>query len=313
MADAEVAPSAAVMPPVASISVLISTYAGEQATHLEAALGSCVVQRLCPAEIVLVLDGPIPDDQQAVIGRFTQTAESIGVRFVVLPLDENVGLGAAMNAGLNVCTQPYVARMDSDDLCDPERFAVQWATLCAQPQIDLLASWQADFEYDPEQTFQVKTVPEQHEDIVRVLRWRNAVPHPSIVFKRETVVAIGGYHPLLYLEDYDLFMRLVSAGARLHAIQQPLIHVRVTRHQRERRGGWPYVVRDARFRWSLYRRGDISLLNCCVSTLVYASFRLAPVSVKHFLYSTVRRARRQGTSLELSLPAHEKTAVSGYS
>jgi cellulose synthase/poly-beta-1,6-N-acetylglucosamine synthase-like glycosyltransferase len=111
------------------------------------------------------------------------------------------------------------------------------------------------------------------------------------VFKRDVVQAIGGYHPVLYLEDYDLFMRLIAAGARFHAIQRPLIHVRVTRHQRARRGGWQYAVRDAKFRWSLYRRGDISLANYCVSTVAYSSFRLAPPALKQVLYSTVRRSR----------------------
>jgi glycosyltransferase involved in cell wall biosynthesis len=278
----------------APISVLMSTYVGEQASHLSAALTSCIQQRVRPTEIVLVLDGPVGDEQQTVIEQFSASANTVGVRLVVVPLQQNVGLGAAMNQGLKACTQPYVARMDSDDLCNPERFALQWERLNAQPDIDLIASWQADFEFDPEKTFQVKTVPEQHDDIVNVLRWRNAVPHPSIVFKRSTVEAIGGYNPVLYLEDYDLFMRLVGAGACLHAIQRPLIHVRVTRSQRERRGGWSYVVRDARFRWSLYRRGYISVTNCVLSTVMYATFRLAPVSVKHFLYSMVRRERTAG-------------------
>ena len=158
----------------------------------------------------------------------------------------------------------------------------------------ILTSWhrrQADFEHDPALTFRIKTVPETHDDIVRVLRWRNAVPHPSIVFKRDIVLRIGGYHPILYLEDYDLFMRLVAAGARLHAIQRPLIHVRVTHRQRMRRGGWSYAMRDTRFRWFLYRHGHISLFNCCVSTLVYSSFRLAPPFLKQLMYSAVRRAR----------------------
>jgi glycosyltransferase involved in cell wall biosynthesis len=259
------------------------------------ALQSCIVQTMMPAEIVLVLDGPVGVEQQRVIDTFARDAAESGVRFLPVPLEHNVGLGAAMNAGLAYCREPYVARMDSDDLCDRERFVEQWGLLRDRPDIDLLASWQADFEHDPALTFRVKTVPEIHDDIVRVLRWRNVVPHPSIVFKRDVVLRIGGYRPILYLEDYDLFMRLVTAGARLHAIQRPLIHVRVTHRQRVRRGGWSYAMRDTRFRWSLYRHRHISLFNCCVTTLLYSSFRLAPPFIKQFMYATVRRARGAST------------------
>ena len=178
--------------------------------------------------------------------------------------------------------------MDSDDLSDPRRFLAQWTTLVHRPDIDLLASWQADFESDPAKTFQLKTLPERHEDIVRALRWRNVVPHPSIVFKRDVVCRLGGYRPIRYLEDYDLFMRLVRAGRRLHALQEALIHVRVTPSQRARRGGWQYAMRDAAFRWSLYCSGDISLMNCATSVVGYTAFRLAPPALKGLLYKIAR-------------------------
>src|SRR5262249_55312711 len=157
------------------------------------------------------------------------------IDLTVVRLQRNNGLGPALNAGLRHCSEPYVARMDSDDISHPRRFAVQWNTLLRHPEVDLLGCWQADFDEDPGKPYQIKAVPERHDDIVRVLRWRNAISHPSVVFKRDTVAQIGGYRPIRYLEDYDLFMRLVRAGARLHAVPEPLILVRVSQAQHARR------------------------------------------------------------------------------
>jgi glycosyltransferase involved in cell wall biosynthesis len=275
----------------APFSVLMASYVREQASYLALALRSCIRQSLLPAEIILVLDGPVGTDQHDVIEAFTEAAAAAGVRFVVIPLARNVGLGAALNAGLERCNEPYVARMDSDDVSHAERFAAQWTLLRERPEVDLVATWQAEFEDDPDIVVRLKTVPEDHDSIVRVLRWRNVVSHPSIVVRRDVVRRIGGYRPVLYLEDYDLFMRLIAAGARFHAIQRLLVNMRVTSYQAARRGGWAYAKREAKFRWMLFRRGDISLFNYCVSSLVYACFRMAPVPLKRFMYMAVRRSR----------------------
>ena len=280
-------------PDRAAISVLMATYAAENPLFLKQSLNSCLGQDLKPVQIVLVLDGPVGTAQEHVIQSFHRTAGHEQIDVCVVRLERNVGLGRALNAGLERCTQPYVARMDSDDISHPRRFAVQWRMLSEKPEIDLLACPQADFDTDPTNPYQIKRVPERHDEIVKVLKWRNVISHPSIVFKRALVAKLGGYRHLLYLEDYDLFMRMVRAGARLHAIQEPLILVRVNRSQHARRGGWHHLLRDIRFRWDLYRHGDISLPLCIGSSVLYGAFRLAPTNVKRMMYGRVRTALRQ--------------------
>ena len=122
------------------------------------------------------------------------------------------------------------------------------------------------------------------------------VSHPSIVFRKSLVRQIGGYRPIRYLEDYDLFMRLVGAGASYHGVQRPLIHVRVTDAQRFRRGGWRYGWDELLFRVGLYRAGSVSLANLAVTGPAYFAFRLAPTWIKRSLYWFVRRGKRAGHS-----------------
>ena len=281
-------------PTAAPISVLMSTYAGEEAAFLQAALRSCADQVTIPQQIVLVVDGVVGLNQDAAIETFEQEATERGIEFTVVRLPEQGGLARAMNQGLPYCRCDYVARMDSDDLSARDRFAVQWQVLRDRPEVDLVASWQADFESDPAAVFRIKTVPQLHADILKVLRWRNVVSHPSIVVRKSLVRHIGGYRPIRYLEDYDLFMRLAGAGATYHGVQRPLIQVRVTNAQRFRRGGWRYGRDELLFRVGLYRAGSVSLANLVVTGPAYFAFRLAPTWVKRSLYWFVRRGRITG-------------------
>lgn len=277
--DAEPAPA------VAPFSVLMSTYAGERAAHLAAALDSLDAQTLPAAEVVLVLDGPVDGEQEHVIAAFAARHRS-PVHVVRSPRAQ--GLPGALNLGLGAVTQPWVARMDSDDVCAAERFAVQAAALAADPGIDLLASWHDEFADDPGRVERVKRTPPDHEAIVRAMRWRGIISHPSIVVRRAMLEAVGGYRDVRFLEDHDLYWRMVTAGARLGCVQRSLVSVRTAHGQIGRRGGWRYVRSEWRYRYDCWRRGNLSLPVFLASASAYTVFRLVPVPVRRALYRFVR-------------------------
>src|SRR5262249_27699318 len=88
---------------IAPISVLMSTYGGENPVFLQQVLISCIRQEVKPTEIVLVLDGPVGSSQERVIEDFRCTAENAAVATTLVPLERNMGLGPALNAGLQRC------------------------------------------------------------------------------------------------------------------------------------------------------------------------------------------------------------------
>lgn len=105
------------------ISVLIAVCGKDSSVFLERALVSMTVEQTRrPDEVVLVTDGPIPIELEAVVRRWQR---ELGPCFMVVPLNENVGLGAALNAGLAKCSHSLVARMDADDVALPTRLEVQ--------------------------------------------------------------------------------------------------------------------------------------------------------------------------------------------
>lgn len=105
-------------------SVLMTVYEKDNPEYFQMALLSMIKQTKKPDELVLVKDGPIPEEIQRVIDKVDSQYPDI---IVQIQLRQNVGLGAALNEGLKVCKNELVARMDSDDLSLPMRCEKQIA------------------------------------------------------------------------------------------------------------------------------------------------------------------------------------------
>jgi GT2 family glycosyltransferase len=178
--------------------------------------------------------------------------------------------------------------MDSDDYAPPDRFAAQWDFLRTHPAIDVLGGTQLEFAHDPSVVQRMKLTPETHERIVRSLKWRNVISHASLVVRTDALNAVGRYHEVRLLEDYDLLLRLAAAGHRFHALQEPMVYARVDDALRVRRGGIRYASTEVRFRFDAYRRGDISALNLVLSVPCYIAYRLSPIRLKRIAASFVR-------------------------
>lgn len=278
-------PAAAAAPLLDAVTVLISTHRGETAANLRASLDSLWGQALLPGRVVLVVDGPVDDGQEAVIAAF---AGRPGPVLEPVRLPANVGLAAAMNAGLARCAGEWVMRHDSDDLCTPDRLAVQWAYLAANPDVDLVSSWSEEF-YADGAAPQLKASPTGHRAVVQALRWRNVLVHPTVLVRASALRGVGGYRADYgRLEDYDLFVRLAQAGARFHVIPKVLVRVRSSTDQKKRRGGLAYCASELRFRLACYRSGFLGLGQFLVITPLYLGFRLASGNMKRVLYRLAR-------------------------
>lgn len=270
-----------------TVSVLMATYVRETGANLAAALESMYGQTVPPDQVVLVVDGPVRDDQEAVIGAYALDTR-VGCLDVVR-LSEGVGLAGALNAGLERCTGAFIARMDSDDISMPNRLERQLAYVQADPSLDAIGSWSEEF-FDDGTPSQLKICPMGHDAIVNALRWRNVLVHPSMLIRTETLRAVGGYRTKFgKLEDYDLFVRLALSGARFRAVPKALLRVRSSIEQRTRRGGISYAMHEFRFRADLFRRGFLGLTQFIVSTTLYVAFRAIPSGARRRLYAVARR------------------------
>lgn len=268
---------------LAPFTTLLAAHAGVPACHLAAALQSLEDQDMPARETVLVCDGPLADAQMAVIDLYCDRLQA-----KVLELPQQRGLAEALNAGLTLCGEPYVARMDSDDIAVPHRFAKQARALSEQPDVDLLASWHVEFSSDPAREIAIKRAPRDHSQLVRRLKWRNVLSHPTIVVRRSVLADVGGYRDLHLLEDYDLYMRLIAEGATLACLPEALVKVRVSHEQRARRGGRAHLRSEWQFRRESLRRGNLSLVEWTATNVLYTGWRAAPAKLRGALYPLVR-------------------------
>jgi glycosyltransferase involved in cell wall biosynthesis len=266
----------------------MSTYQGETAANLTAALESLYAQTEAPMEIVLVVDGPVGPDQESVIAQYQKDGR---IRHLeLLRLETTQGLALALNAGLRRCKGVFVARMDSDDISFPERFEEQWRILMEDPHVDVVGSWSAEFRDNPMIVTGMKTPPEHHEEIKRALTWNCALVHPSILIRKRNIEEIGGYRPFFGdYADYDLYVRLMLLGARFYMVQRPLVRYRTSFAQRRRRSGVRYAFDEINLRFFFYRSGFLSLSKFLLITPIYCLYRLTPPSAKEYLYPLVRR------------------------
>jgi len=146
---------------------------------------------------------------------------------IVYHWQENGGIVAALNAGLALCTAPYVARMDGDDLCFPERFAQQRDYLDRTPgcvAVSALA-WHIDGSSRRTGTCSRFRRPEDANNC-SLPATEPYLLHPMLMVRREAILAVGGYRPIVNAEDSDLYWRLAARG-NLHILPYPLGEYRV--------------------------------------------------------------------------------------
>lgn len=202
------------------LSILLAVRNEQQ--HLPAALTSLFRQSFRDWELVAVDDG----SQDATGEILAAAARKDGrVRVVTLPA---VGLVAALNHGLQECRAPLVARMDGDDICHPERLARQIALLRQRPEIGLVACGIRHFP-QPQISDGLRAYAAwqnqllDHATILRDLYVESPFAHPAVMFRRELVVAAGGYRDLGWAEDYDLWLRLAARGVEFARLPQQLL------------------------------------------------------------------------------------------
>jgi len=172
-------------------SVLISAYINCTKDNIEKALNSVFYEQILkPDQIVLVLDGPVSDDLYEFVLLFQKSVEC---EMIIHPIQKSKGFGNALNEGLNLCTGEYIARMDSDDICLPNRFADQIDYLLKNPSVDVVGSWVLEIDENDKITREAVEYPETHEQCLSGFMYRDPLAHPSVMFRISFFEKAGKY------------------------------------------------------------------------------------------------------------------------
>lgn len=202
-----------------AISVIMSAYNAE--AFIGAAIESMLSQSFRDFEFLIVNDGS-KDATKQIIERYA--ARDARIRLIDR---ENKGLIFSLNQLIQDARGELLARMDADDISHPERLAKQAAFMAAHPACGVVGSWAhrmgGDGNVWPGYVYKYPVTP---ADVRAAISYACVMMHPTVMYRRDAVRRIGGYHPgFHYSEDFDLWLRMVDF-TELHNIPEPLLTYR---------------------------------------------------------------------------------------
>lgn len=262
-------------------TVLMSVYYKEKAEYLQLALESIINQTVKPNEIVLVQDGKLTEELQYVITKYQQNYPDI---FKTYALQQNQGLGKALNFGMQKCSNDLIARMDTDDIAEPCRFELQIKEFAQDEELTLCGGQIAEFANNPNEITGYRNVPLKHNEILNFAKKRNPFNHMTVMFKKQAVQSVGGYMDMPYFEDYWLWARMLEAGYKVKNIDQVLVSVRAGQDMIARRGGLNYVKCIIRLEKALHIIGIINLAEMIGYMTLRSIVSVMPESLRLMIY-----------------------------
>ena len=150
-----------------SFSVCTSVYKNDSPQFVKEALDSMLIaQSIKPMEIVLVQDGPIPYSLSDLLSSYEEHYKN---QFRVIRLEQNKGLGNALRVGVENAKYDIIARMDSDDLCLPDRFEKQLSFLECHPEVDIVGGQMTEFVNSPDNIISKRVVPLTNDKIYKFM------------------------------------------------------------------------------------------------------------------------------------------------
>jgi len=270
-------------------SVLMSLYYKESPLFLNECFESIwIKQTVKPDEIVLVLDGPVGTELQECVDSWK---DQIGDNLKIVPLSKNIGLGMALNEGLKHCSNEWVFRMDTDDICVEKRFEYQLQFIKDNPSVVLFGGQILEFDQNVDHADKLKPAPEKYTDILSFSKKRNPFNHMTVAYKKSIILSLQGYQHHLFMEDYNLWLRVISKGYEVANLSQVLVYARVGNGMHTRRRGSEYIKSEKQL---LDLKVDLkvqSIISAYTVFILRSCFRFLPSNFLGFVYNKLLRKK----------------------
>jgi hypothetical protein len=174
--------------------------------------------------------------------------------------------------------------MDADDIAVPNRFEIQLPLIA---QADIVGGGLIEFVGEPENEVGRRVPPIGSTHILRYARMHDPFNHPTVMYRRSAVQAAGGYGDFPLMEDYALFARMLSNGARPVNVPEPLVWYRVGATSFKRRGGTGLLRSELRLQREFRRSGFISTFEYIRNVLIRGGYRLVPWWLRRAVYKPI--------------------------
>jgi len=264
------------------VSAVMATYKKDELTFLRNAIASVLAQTYGTIELVIVVDGELTEETRTYLSSLTDD------RVTVVYLETNVGPAGARNVGIRRARGDYIAIMDADDVCAPDRIERQLQYL-TETRSDVVGS--SCLEIDgADKVVGTKTAPRTCEAIKRSSPFFNPITNPT-VFAKADVLKQHPYPEHLRLgEDYRLWIQLLRAGYTIRNHEANLLYFRCGEEFFRKRRGLGWAVSDLRNKLSAIRlvrwyMRPVALVFAFITFFL----RLLPAKTSRWVYMARRR------------------------
>lgn len=267
-------------------SVLMSIYHKEKPEYFDRAIRSIWdEQTVKPDEIVLVKDGKLTVELYDVIDKWSNKLNRV---LKIVSIEQNIGLGDALNEGIKHCTNELIARMDTDDISLPNRFEKQLKVF-KNTNIDICSGWISEFDEDEKNILSYRKLPKNHDEIIRFARKRCPINHPAVIYRKSKIQKAGGYKKMMWFEDYYLWSRMIMSGAKFYNIQEALVNMRAGYGQLERRSGLRYAISEYNLQKKFLNIGFINNFQFARNVIIRFVSRVLPKVFVRKIYNILRQ------------------------
>ena len=264
--------------------VLQAVYRGDNPVYLNESLLSISEQTLKPQKIIVVKDGNIGEELDAVLSKWKKK-----LPLCIVGYEKNAGLACALNFGLRYVDTEYVARMDSDDICFSNRFEKQIEFFKQTPDAMICGTALEEF-YEQRDGVRIKKNRFYPQIITKesVCLFRGTpIAHPTVMINSDLLKKYGYSERTKMNEDIELWFRLLIDGVKIYNIQEPLLHFRITDSTFNRRS-----IQKAKNEYLIYMsnlRKMFGISHLYVFPFLRFCFRFLPSFInKKIYFSNVR-------------------------
>ena len=188
---------------IPQVSVIMSVYNGER--YVSEAIESILQQSFSDWELI-VIDDNSSDGSSVIIRQYLAQDQ----RVKLINNEQNFGLTKSLNIGIKDSTGKYIARLDADDSCLPDRLQKQYDFMEAHPEMAVCGSC-GNYIDESGEVVGKKTLPTEYREIKKKLLFNNQFIHSSLFICRAMIDKEGGYDESFRTsQDYELMLRIAS-------------------------------------------------------------------------------------------------------
>lgn len=267
-------------------SVLMTVYDRDNPLYFKKALESMLNQTKMPNEIIIVKDGPVNSNIQSVIEEIKREYLSL---IKEVQLEKNIGLGLALNEGIKYCKNELIARMDSDDISLSKRCEKQIIEFEKDPELDIVGCSVIEFVDEINNKVGERKVPLENDSIYKYCKKRDPFNHPTVMYKKSKLEAVGCYSDLRKNQDTDLWIKMLLNKSKCLNISEPLLYFRFDKNTYKKRKNWLNTKLLIKIRWKAYLSGFCSFFDFFQVFIVQILIFLMPIKIQEFLYRNLLR------------------------